>query len=355
MSDGQPFPGLFVRAMRQQRWEIIRSGMGPQGYYMRPQSHSMGGSYDDLPIVDPDDFGYIGQKPSHVVNFESACKHGQLSTVQAIISSEIRTPTFLHNGLVLALRAGSVEVAHCLLAAGAPIVRHTPKSVLSAPINQQITLFELLTQHGWTPNTPDYYGEVFLPHIVTNIPLLRWFLDHGADPNLGQQRDYRERFGGSETDSCAALQAAAAKADIEAVHMLLDAGAKIDNGVPLHYAAAACTPGANPYAGRVTPSKEFDISRIPIMELLVERGADVNQPEESRHMVPRYAVVHAVMAGAVERVRWLLEHGSNPELRGAVGSAVDYAQYSGSEEMRQIVQDGVAARRWIKVSETDTP
>ena len=69
-----------------------------------------------------------------------------------------------------------------------------------------------------------------------------------------------------------------------------------------------------PVTGRVTPSKEFDESRIPVMALLVEGGADVNQAKISRHMVARYVIVHAVMAGAVERVRWLLEQGLDPEL-----------------------------------------
>lgn len=85
--------------------------------------------------------------------------------------------------------------------------------------------------------------------------------------------------------------------------MLLDAGAKISYGVPLHFAAGACPPDTNPHASRVVPSKEFDTDRIPIMGLLVQRGADVNQPKESRYMMPRYAIMHAVMAGAVERIR----------------------------------------------------
>ena len=81
------------------------------------------------------------------------------------------------------------------------------------------------------------------------------------------------------------------------------------------------------------------------MALLVERGADINQAEKSRHMVPRYAIVHAVMAGAVERMRWLLEHGADPELKGAYGSAVTYATKMGSEEMRHIIEEMVTAKK----------
>ena len=83
------------------------------------------------------------------------------------------------------------------------------------------------------------------------------------------------------------------------------------------------------------------------MALLVDRGADVNHIEKSRHMVARYAVVHAVMAGAVESVRWLLERGADPEARGAWGSTVEYARTMGNEEMRRVVEEGVTARRWV--------
>lgn len=99
----------------------------------------------------------------------------------------------------------------------------------------------------------------------------------------------------------------------------------------------------NLYSGRVTPSKEFDQSRIPVMALLVERGADVNQAAKSRHMVPTYAIVYAVMAGAVERARWLLDHGADAELKGNYGCAVTCAA-RGSEEMRDTINQLVKAK-----------
>ena len=115
-----------------------------------------------------------------------------------------------------------------------------------------------------------------------------------------------------------------------------------------------CPNDENPLYQRVTPSKEFDTSTIPVMALLVEHGADVNKAEETQHVVPRYAIVHAVMAGAVERVRWLLEHGANPELKGGMGTAVTYAQSLGSEEMKQVIEEGISARRWRSGSERES-
>ncbi|PQE14027.1 Ankyrin repeat-containing domain protein [Rutstroemia sp. NJR-2017a BBW] len=325
------------REQQQQSMNQINSDRASPSQYqlqptmtMQPQSMNLTSAYDDIPVLDPTDLGFIGEKPTSFSSFESACQHGPLTEAQSIVSSENYTPSFLHHGLVLALSAGNVQVAEYLLSAGAPIVRQTPQNVLSAPSEMQAPLFELLMKHGWTPNTPGYYGAVLLPDVVTNVPLLKWFLIHGANPNLGPQRDNRDRMGGSDTDCCVALQTAAARGEVEAVRLLLDAGAEIKNGVPLHYAAGACPPGTNPHVARV---------------LLVERGADVNQAEESRHMVAKYAIVYAVMAEAVNRVKWLLEHGADPELKGAWGSAVEYARWMGSEEMKQVVEEGLAAWR----------
>ncbi|KAJ5578362.1 uncharacterized protein N7459_007326 [Penicillium hispanicum] len=311
-------------------------------------------SYDGLAITHPTDLSFIGEKPNHVVNFEAACKQNNSPAVQSIVSLETCTPAFLHHGLTIALGAGNIEVARYLLSAGAPIVGRTAGHVLSAPSDKQITLFELLTQHGWTPNTPGEQGVVLLPKTVTNPPLLRWFLAHGANPNLGPSGLKPEATG----KSCAALEAAAARGDVEAVGLLLDAGAEIQNGNPLHYAAGACQPGTQHVQmgsmqldANVLPpntlqvaSKEFDVSRIPVMALLVERGADVNQRGESR-LVAHHAIMYAVMAGAVERVRWLLAHGADPEARGAWGSAVEYVATMGSEAMRMVVEEGVQARQ----------
>ncbi|KAJ6118859.1 hypothetical protein N7471_013479 [Penicillium samsonianum] len=270
-------------------------------------------SYADLPITHPTDNGSIGSPPAYLITYETACRTGNLSLVQAFISSETRSPEFLHHGLILALESGHAEMAHYLLSSGAPIVRHTPARILYAPAHLQIFLFEVLAHYGWTPNIPGNYGALLLPKVVTNPPLLHWFLAHGTNPNLGAQQN--SKFDETELDlhSCAALEAAAARGEVGAVRMLLNAGAEIKYGRPLHYAAGAVSPGAAPEGAM---NREFDASRIPIMALLVDRGADVNQGGESR-LVAHHPIMYAVMAGAVERVRWLLERGADPEARGA--------------------------------------
>ena len=327
----------------------------PSPKTMQPQSRAMGSAYDDLPI-DPGDYDTVDREDGYLSKFEFACQQGPLSTVQSMISSQTPPPTsfYLHYGLVVAIFAGNIDIARYLLSLGAPIVRQTPENIFHVPSTQQIPLFELLLQYGWTVNTPSYYGAVLLPRVVDNLPLLRWFLAHGANPNLGEERKFQDRFGGSDTNSCAALETAAYDGNVDAVRLLLDAGAEIRNGYPLKSAAAACPPGMDIHDGRVTPlSKDFDRSRIPVMALLVEHGADVNQEVKSRFVVPRYPIVYAVMAGAVERVRWLLEQGADAEAKGRWGNALTCAAH-GSEEMRDVIDEAVRAKKASEYHRSDS-
>ncbi|TVY57673.1 hypothetical protein LCER1_G004180 [Lachnellula cervina] len=284
----------------------------------------MGSAYDDLPQqpVSLRDRSSSSSSSSYSSSSSSASleavgQQGLDSKGEALAS--LRRQDLLHNNLLNALRAGNLEIARHLLSTGAPILRDTPTSILSAPPAQQIPLFELFTHYGWTPNTPGFYGAVLLPKVVINLPLLQWFLEHGADPNLGKQYNHRDRMGTSDTDS------------------RWRAGQ--ERG-PLHAAAGACPPGtpagAQLNAG-VISSKEFDTSRIPVMELLVEHGADVNQAEDWRLVLAQYPIVRAAMAGAVERVKWLLAHGADPEAVGGFGSAIDHAKWRGNTEMKRVL------------------
>ncbi|RSL77705.1 hypothetical protein CEP51_008842 [Fusarium floridanum] len=334
-----------LMAARQQQQQQQGNQTGQQmgmamGSSNTPIGLAMATPHDDIPITNPSDLDlFNGRANSHpdFASFQAACRDGPLSAVESIVTSEPRSPAFLHQGLVIALGAGNIDAARYLLRSGAPITRQTPPHALSAPKDRQIALFEVLTQHGWTPNTPGFYGATLLPRVVTDDSLVDWFLTHGADPNLGVQGDNRDRFGEPDTDSCAALDTAASRGSVESVRKLLDAGARMNGGSSLYFAAGARPPNTNPHVSPVTLSKDFDEARIPIMALLIEKGADVNGKFQSRHMTAQYPIVNAVLAGAVERVRWLLSQGADPNLRGAYGSAVEYARKAGSDEMKLVL------------------
>ncbi|GKU14842.1 unnamed protein product [Fusarium langsethiae] len=258
------------------------------------------------------------------VDFQSACREGDLSTIESIVSSQSRSPLYLHEGLDDALKNGKVDVLRFLLQSGAPMIRVTSAAVLRAPVDKQVALFQVLIEHGWTVNTP----ESLLPEIFrsNNEPLFDWFLEQGADPNVA----------GPQNDEGQTLRLAAIQGTVQVVQKLLNAGAKMASS-GLYWAAGAYPEGSVPNIRRVEPSADFDKSRIPVMELLLENGGDVNHRLETRHMEGLYPIVNAVKAGAVERVKWLLSKGADPDLKGPWGSARDYAKLDSSDEMKQVL------------------
>ncbi|KAF5664465.1 hypothetical protein FHETE_7056 [Fusarium heterosporum] len=330
--------------MMQQRQQQAANQAGNQmRQQMTPQSGlQMGTPYDDVPVKEANDVNILNGRSlsqPEFASFISACQEGDLSKVESAIASQPRTPAYLYQGLIKALENGKVDVVRYLLDSEAPICRNTPTYILEAPEQEQIPCFELLTEHGWNVNTPGFYGTVLLPRVIqtNNNTLIDWFLAQGADPNLGSQHDNRDRLGKPDEDSCQALELAAKRGSAELVRKLLSAGAKIENGAPLYHAAGACPVGANPHAGLVAPGEEFDRARIPVMEVLVEHGAGVNDKFNSRYVTPKYPIVNAVMAGAVERVKWLLSQGADPDLKGRWGSARDYAKKVASDEMKHVL------------------
>ncbi|KAJ5082374.1 hypothetical protein N7532_011417 [Penicillium argentinense] len=281
----------------------------------------------------------ISDQKHRIITFQSACQIGTAAAVESILSSTSHSPKALNFGLETALSASNIEVAQYLLSLGAPITRSTAEKILAAPAHHQIDLFKLLSSYGWNPHHPGTNGAPLLPKVVTNTALVRWFLGKGANPNFGMERHGSAANDKLGYDSCAALESACAKGDLETVCMLFDAGAHIRFGYPLHYAA-----GALPIDPRGPPRAEAYTDRIPIMEILLAQGADVNQKGETE-LVAHHPIMYAVMAGAVERVQWLLERGADPEARGSWGSAAEHAFLMGSEEMKAVMEAGIRARR----------
>ncbi|KAJ4129845.1 hypothetical protein NW768_006815 [Fusarium equiseti] len=208
------------------------------------QNNQMSIPYDDVPM-EPGDEPPSFHISDEFSSFLSLCRNGDLPNLQEAVSSKRRTPRVLVNGLDNAFVYGKVEVARFLLEYGAPISRAIPDLILlKAPADKRIHMFEALTQHGWTVNTPGFYGEVLLPKVIgtKDGSLIDWFLAQGADPNLGCQKLFEDRLGEPDRKSCDSLEAAARTGNVELVRKLLDAGAKISNGAPLYCAAGVCPP-----------------------------------------------------------------------------------------------------------------
>jgi len=347
------------RAQQQEKIEIQRAAQGlahvsmtpQQGYYasMTPQQFGRMNPvamYSDIPVVDDYDFDFLGHankqtqpsfsstpKPAFLDEFEAACRQDQVATLQQIITQHPYTPATLHHGLTLALAAGSVHAAHELLIRGAPLAQRAPEEFLrSAPQAKQILLLDILVTHGWKPS-----HDLFL-WSVCDTKLLQWFLSHGANPNYGNKPDTPYKAGGPSYECADALEIAAKMGSPEAIEVLIEAGAKVAYGVPLHRAAGASADVTVPYARHASLPFDVDGSCIRAMAALLKHGANVDQKEETHHITPQYAIVYAVIGGSIRRVQWLLDHGADPRLEGPYGSAMDHAEKMGTDVMKALLQ-----------------
>jgi len=68
---------------------------------------------------------------------------------------------------------------------------------------------------------------------------------------------------------------------------------------------------------------------LPMMELFVERGADINKV----NAYGEQALLHAAWKGHLGAVRWLLEHGARADRPGREWSALHYAAFAGHGEV----------------------
>lgn len=76
---------------------------------------------------------------------------------------------------------------------------------------------------------------------------------------------------------------------------------------------------------------------IPMMELFVARGADINKPNS----IGEQALQHAAWKGHLAAVRWLVEHGARLNREGKEWSALHYAAFAGHAEiLRYLLERG---------------
>ena len=197
---------------------------------------------------------------------------------------------------------------------------------MAAVKGECLPIFELLVENGWDVNSPVMGGQTALSAFVKNEPLLKWFLEHGADPNLGPPLS-PQPDSTPVPNSGSSLNCAASVATPDVFDLLLQRGAKLENSQPLHMAAAS----------------QEDSERIPMMEYLVGKGVDVNGSDEARGFrAVGPPLFYAVRQGQVEKVRWLLGHGADPRVEGRGGrTALAMAEQTGLEEVVRLVREAL--------------
>ncbi|KAL9130925.1 MAG: hypothetical protein Q9217_001028, partial [Psora testacea] len=206
------------------------------------------------PILDPSSID------SHR-DFERLCQSGDFASVAKLVQDEPHSPEYLTQGLLAAIHQNNAQLVEFLLRKGAVIDRAVP---LTAVSGRSIAIFQLLMEYGWDINTPIMGNGTALLSILDDEPLVKWFLDHGAQVNPAPQSTHGSTDTASDFTSSAYLNIAGSKSSTAVFDMLLARGATKSNSIPLHTAAGAAN----------------DDERLPMMAHLIELGYDVNAIDE---------------------------------------------------------------------------
>jgi uncharacterized protein len=274
------------------------------------------------------------------------------------ITSEPRMqsrPSGGYTPLLYAARRGCRECAEVLVEGGADPDLTDPDGVtpmLLATINFNFDTASWLLAKGANPNLWDRSGRAPLYAAVdlatipaggrsdrpsldrtTSLQLIEQLLVAGANPDMQLKRmppyrSLRDDRGadGMQTTGATPLLRAARAADIPAMKLLLDHGAKVDlpnvNGVTPLMAAAGIASSKIDTRGRYKTSAQA----VEAINLLVAHGADVNRTDSSGQT----AAFGAAVWGWNDVLQCLVGHGARLDLKDARGrNLVDVAMGTG--------------------------
>ena len=141
------------------------------------------------------------------------------------------------------------------------------------------------------------------------MPCTKWLLQHGADPNPSRDGDSRDL-----------LAYAAGFESPEVVELLVKQGANLKGTMAMHSAAASAADLAVGAESGGGTKYAFDGSRLEILRLLLDHGADVNEmeddpkwrkPKRRRTCFTGTPLHHAVQQCDVEVIEFLLSRGAD--------------------------------------------
>jgi ankyrin repeat protein len=201
-------------------------------------------------------------------------------------------------------------------------------------------------------------------YVLRSFPLTKWFLENGANPNLGPDT-YRlySRESAMIPNSGLVLEKATytnPATAVSLINLLLHHGARLEDSLPLHL-AAECGPYeihdqhyTSTAISHPQVQGDFDIdptctpssSMIPVLKYLLDLGYDPNASDIA-HFGPRAhgPPLHwAVRGGSVENARFLLENGADPWGQNPNGlNTLEAAKFeydpTGEGEMQKVIKE----------------
>ncbi|KAK2806515.1 hypothetical protein FQN50_005798 [Emmonsiellopsis sp. PD_5] len=161
-------------------------------------------------------------------------------------------------------------------------------------------VYQTLLDHEWDINAR-YEHQTSLMCCIKNPTLVKWHLDHGADPEIRS-----EELPNGETNK-SALEIAAGAGAIDSVKVLVEHGVDLQNTLALIDATRSRYPSGNAPV------------QIEIMNYLLNCGVDIDRVDWRESCYWDWygrgtALMAAVEITCTERVRLLLERGANKEI-----------------------------------------
>jgi uncharacterized protein len=277
-----------------------------------------------------------------------------INTNQRQVSGEPRAqhrPSGGLTALMFAARQGCLECAQALVEAGAEVDFADPDGVtplIYATNNFAFDTASYLIAKGADVNLWDWWGRTALYCAVdlntvprggradlpsldktTSEQLIRQLLEAGANPNaqLRLLMPYRavgpdRGADGFLTIGSTPLLRAAKAADVTAVKLLLEAGAKVDIGQTAGITPLMAAAGVGSTAIDTRGSIKSEQQIVATINLLLAAGADVNAGDRQG----RVPLMGAAFWGYDTVIRTLAEGGARLDAKDSQGrTAVDYA------------------------------
>jgi uncharacterized protein len=257
-----------------------------------------------------------------------AVRKGDHKAVRELLQKQVDVNAAQADGstaLVLAADRNDVEVVDLLIRAGANVNKanqYGATALYVASERGNVAMVKLLLESKADPNAALLSGETPLMRAVDkgNIEVVRALLAHGAGVNLKENRggqtalmwavankypeivrllvEYRADVHARSTGDFTSLLFAAQQGDTESGHILLGAGADVNETRKRDRMTALMIAAAS---GNI----EFSV-------LLLDKGANPNLIDDSGYTALHYAALHEKRAALVKA---LLAHGANPNAR----------------------------------------
>ncbi|PGH18848.1 hypothetical protein AJ79_00261 [Helicocarpus griseus UAMH5409] len=252
-------------------------------------------------------------------SFVDACHVGDAELVKDLFDQRVgsrqqqKFPREISKGLYEAILKGHKDIVHFLLSNG---VKFDGTCFIHGLSKGTVEIVEELMEHGLSVNSLDF-KEPPIRVAVANENVLKWLLEHGADPNISNKR--------GDT----ALKTAVGNNLLTSVEILLLHGAKMPPDI-LHQGLRSM---------KLT---------VPMLRLLVENGADLNYVHEE-YGSPLH---HATYWGEKKIVQALLDAGANVNIveDAALENALTPAELAKKENNKEVYDMLVRALNDVKAS-----